>query len=114
MSDGNYVAGIDKAKIDALILEINDYAEKINNILTNIDDLVATNIDYFNCSSKEKFKKIHNENRSNFKQIVNNVLNYADDLTKIKRYYSDINSNISNNITKSISKIGEIIERRNL
>lgn len=94
MTNNNYVSGI-STKIDKVILEINDYAEKISNILTNIDDLVDKNIVYFNCSSKEKFIKIHNENRSNFQIVVKNILSYADDLTKLKNNYNIISDNIA-------------------
>lgn len=90
-------AGINESGLDNLVLEINNYAENIKKILSEFDDLVQENIQYFDCDAKNKFMAIHNENRYNYSVFEKNILSYANDLMTVKKKWKESINNIALN-----------------
>ena len=84
----NPINGINEALIDKLIIEIYDYADKINSTLTCIDELVQNTNIYFDCESADLFRNNFNNVKANFKIVNKNILDYSNDYVKIKNNYN--------------------------
>jgi len=87
MNEKNDVLGINSENLKKLILKTNDYAEKTKNILTEYNDLVQENMQYFQCECKKNFITIHNENKFNFPIFEKNIFSYSKDLLTVKNNY---------------------------
>lgn len=81
------LAGINEDKIDRLILDIYDYADKVNSIFNRIDELVDSTKDFYNCESAELFRNKFLEFKQNFKVVNENILGYAGEITSAKNNY---------------------------
>ncbi len=90
--------GINDERLKDLILKINDYYERIKKILTDFDDIVQENIQYFDCEHKRKFLALHNENKYNYSIFEKNILSYANDLLRLKQKYQTVENDIATNI----------------
>lgn len=101
----NNTSGINDEKLDSLVLDIYDYADRINQILNNIDELISMSNEYFKCESADQLKKRYQELELSFPVLKQNILNCANDLVKAKYSYQDIDSNVKQVVLQGISKI---------
>ena len=89
--------------------KIYDYADKINVILSSVEDLVDSTKEYYVCDSADLFRNRFLEFKDNFKIVNDNILSLTTEFTSVKNNYyrrvdkmvKDINtySNITQNNT---------------
>ena len=91
------VVGINEQKIDKLVINVNNYVERIINVLNNMEDLVNSTEVFFQ-------EEIGNEFRSNFKQLSSNfpivktnILSYSHDMIQVKLNYQKTMITIAEN-----------------
>lgn len=99
------VRGINEEKIDYLILDIYDYADRINQILNNIDELILKSNDYYNCESNVIFVNHYKELSFNSQILKQNILTTASDLVKAKHHYNNINDELKKVALQGINNI---------
>lgn len=86
------VVGINESKIDALILEIIEIANRVNDKFYQIEDNINDTQKYFKCSQADEFRKKFKELSSNFTNIKSNIVSISNDLIEIKKRYISSNS----------------------
>ena len=87
---GQNVVGINEQAIDNLILDIYDYADRINVILNSLEDTFDKYADCFMDASSSNFKYKLDQLKSNFPIVNNNIKSYADDLIKVKNSFVNV------------------------
>ncbi len=80
-------AGINEARLSKLKIEINDYAQRINNVFQCIGDLVDGTKLYFDCESGNLFRDHFDSLKENFAIVNQNILSYTEDLSKVEINY---------------------------
>ena len=98
------INGVNESKLDKHIMEIYESADRINKIFVKISALVNDTSNYFVCETADSFRKKFENVKSNFSIVNSNVLEYANDLVKVKNNYNKrkdiiINDLNSNNLT---------------
>lgn len=101
----NNVSGINEEKLGNLILDIYDYADKVNQILNNIDELILKSNSYFKCDSSDRVRNRYQELTFNFATLKQNMLNCASDLVKAKYRYQGMDGDVKQVALKGISNI---------
>ena len=79
-------SGINAIKMDQLIIDINDYNEKIKKTLNDINDLVDKTKTYYSSKESTAFFEMHN------------IKSYADDMVRLKGKYSKVEADMVDNI----------------
>lgn len=98
----NYdVVGINDAKIDGLVLNIYDYAQRIKDILNNVDDLIYETNNYYNCEEAVKFRNNFESIKDNFAVVTENILSYGDELVRVKNQIYTKDSELASSIKKA-------------
>ena len=92
------VVGISEEKIDKLIIEITEYANKINKIFNQASELVDKTKTYYISESGDKFREKYLEFSDNYKTFNQNILSYAKELTVVKKKYSSSTEQIIANL----------------
>ncbi len=100
MADEKLV-GINEAKLDSLILQIGEIAERINNKFNLIEQLVSDSASYFQCGIGTDFRLKFNNTKSNFEIVNKNILNMAADLVSAKSTMQKTNANAIDYFQKS-------------
>ena len=77
--------GINEARIDKLIMEIFDYANRVNKIFNQADDLIEKSKAFYDCDSGRKFREKYVSLSDNYRTINQNLLSYARELTTVKK-----------------------------
>lgn len=101
----NDVSGINEEKLESLILDIYDYADKVNQILNNIDELILKSNNYFKSDSSDCVRNRYQQLTFNYTTLKQNMLNCANDLVKVKYRYQNMDSDIKQVALKGISNI---------
>lgn len=104
MNDESLV-GINEGKLDSLILQIHDYAERINNKFNLLEQLVYDSQSFFQCDVGDEFRTKFGETKSNFTIVNKNILNIASDLVRVKENYINTNDKAIDNFNKSGSEV---------
>lgn len=94
--------GINIDSIDKLILDIYNYAERINKTLNQISNVVDQTKSFYECDAANAYRRKFNSFRTNFSVIDKNLKSYADDLIKLKNRYQNVDRNITDTIKKAI------------
>lgn len=92
MADEKLV-GINEAKLDSLILQIGEIAERINNKFNLIEQLISETSSYFQCEIGTNYRLKFNGTKSNFEIVNKNILNMAADLVNVKSMMQKTNAN---------------------
>lgn len=103
--NGQELIGVNEDKIDALILDVYDFIEKINGALDKIDsevDRVCLNND---CSAIQALKTKFSEQRAYFPIINSNLVKYTETLLKVKAGTLDFSSDLAMKIVKDASSV---------
>lgn len=87
--------GVNEEKLDKLVIEIYDYADKIKSILNEVDDLVTSTNNFFICDSGTEFRNKFNTLKTNFSNVNGNIISYAEDLVNAKISFQKIDSDLS-------------------
>lgn len=83
-------AGINVDSVDKLILDIYNYAERINKTLNQITDVVDRTKTFYNCDAANNYRNKFENFKMNFSTIDKNIKSYAEDLIKLKNRYQNI------------------------
>lgn len=97
--------GINVDSVDKLILDIYNYAEKINKTLNQISDIMDQTRN--NCMLDEinvlvnKFESF----KANFPVVNKNLISYANDLIILKNKYQNIDMDLTQKVKMAITKV---------
>lgn len=97
--------GVNIDGIDKLILDIYNYAEKINNTLTQISNVVEDTKNNYNSNNSIEFINKFKNLEDCFSVVNANIISYADDLIKLKNKYQILDEDLTQKVKLSISKI---------
>lgn len=97
--------GINLDSIDKLILDIYNYAERVNKTLNQISDVVDQTKTFYNCEDADNYRNKFNSFRTNFKIVNQNLISYAEDLIKLKNRYQNMSVEMTQTINKAIANI---------
>ena len=97
--------GINIDSIDKLILDIYNYAERINKTLNQISDVVDQTNTFYQCDVATEYRNKFNSFRTNFAIIDKNIKSYADDLIKLKNRYQNVDKNITDSIKRAMNSL---------
>lgn len=89
------VAGINVRGLDRLILDINDYAERIKIKYNLIEELIENASECLKGDIGNQYKNRLILLKKNFSVINNNILSYSSDLSLVKKKYLDSVEKIS-------------------
>lgn len=105
----NETISINEDGLNKLILEVNDYNEKINSIINQIDDLIISSKDKFICEEADELFQKFSELDASKKNLTINLENYSNDLLKVKRKFKEI----SDLMTEEVKRHTERVENTN-
>lgn len=94
------VIGINEQAIEKLILDVYDYADRINNILNAMDDVVQGTTSYFNDDSSNNFRHKFEQLKINFPIVNHNIQTYGEDLVRLKNNYFNTVSDVTQIVKK--------------
>lgn len=97
--------GINIDSVDKLILDIYNYAERINKTLNQISNVVDQTRNFYVCDAANNYRNRFNSFRTNFNVVNKNVISYAEDLIKLKNRYQNIDDNMTQTIKRAISRV---------
>lgn len=97
--------GINTDKISSLCLEIQDYADKIKNVLNQIEDVVDNLDTNFQGDGALEFKNKFLNLRDYYPIIYENITSYIDDFNTLVSKYKNNDIDVSNLVKKSTEKI---------
>lgn len=101
--------GIDATGINLLIQDIQFYAEKINETLLTVSDLVDSTSGFFICENGVHFRQKFNEFEDVFPVIKKNILSYTTELANVKANYDERVSSIVDVSNTGIKKVEEMM-----
>ena len=78
------VFGINEDKLDRLILDISDAADRINSKFNLLNRLVEETSNYFVCDSGNRFRNAYSLTKENFSIVNKNIATITSDLVKAK------------------------------
>ncbi len=109
--------GINEEKLDKLVIEIYDYADKIKLLLNEVDDLATSTNNFFICDSGTDFRNKFNSLKTNFSIVNGSIISYAEDLVNAKINFQKIDSDLSIKTKEEAKKvidssIGQYQEKR--
>lgn len=84
-------SGVSLDRIDKLMTDIYDYADKSNRILKDIESLANETQDYFVSDEANLFRNKISELLHESTTINKNILSYNTDMMKVKERYISIN-----------------------
>lgn len=94
------ISGINEQLIDKLAVDIMDYADRINRVLNEIQELVNISSMYANSESNSTFRKQFKEIEKNYQTVNQNILSYAKDFIKVKQIYNNKITDSANELMK--------------
>ncbi len=87
MQGDKVVSGINDVKLEILMSDITDYADKLNKIFNEANKIVEQTSIYFDCESGMAFREKYNTLSENHQTINSNILSYAKELLAVKDRY---------------------------
>ncbi len=98
------IRGIDEPKLDKLIIDIYDYADRIKRLLNEVDDLVLETSNFYYCNEADEFRKKFEVLKSSFPSVNRNIISYAEDLISAKLKFNNIDRDLSDktNLAKQV------------
>lgn len=97
--------GVNLDSVDKLILDIYNYAERVNKTLNQISDVVDQTKNFYACEVADNYRNKFNSFRTNFKVVNKNLVSYAEDLIKLKNRYQNISDDMTQSIKRAIANI---------
>ena len=88
-------SGINVLKMDQLIIDINDYNEKIKKTLSDISDLLEKTKSYYSSKESTAYMSMFNNFKTNNETILKNIKTYADDMVRLKGKYAKVEEEVS-------------------
>ncbi len=101
----NDTIAVNTAEIDKYMLSIIDASNKIKSIFNKIDDEVQRLQTHYSCLSASTLYKQYEEFNENYGIIVDNIKSYNADLMALKKKYSSVFTNLTENITMEANRI---------
>lgn len=100
--------GINIDSVDKLILDIYNYAERVNKTLNQISNVVDQTKSFYVCDAADNYRNKFNSFRTNFSIVNKNLISYAEDLIKLKNRYQNISDDMTQIVRKQIANIESI------
>lgn len=94
----NDQTGINTEAIRKLCLEIQDYSDKIKNILNQIGDSWEEAKPYFDGAGKNEFNNKFSSLEDSFEVIYQNIASYIDDFNNLTSRYKEFDKELSTRI----------------
>ena len=83
--NSDLIFGINEPKLDVLILDIADIAERVNQKLETYERLMTETHSFFDCESGEKYRRNFRLLSTTIPVIKKNILYYSNDLVNVKQ-----------------------------
>ena len=93
------VFGINEPKLDALVVEIGEIAERIKTKFTRLEEIAAETSSFYECESGTNFRNSFAKLSQNFSIVTKNILCYSSDLVRVKGRLYSTSDTISENLT---------------
>lgn len=97
--------GINTDKISSLCLEIQDYADKMKNVLNQIEDVVDNLDTSFQGDGALEFKNKFLNLKEYYPIIYENITSYIDEFNMLTSKYNNNDIDVSNLVKNNIKKI---------
>ena len=97
--------GINEDKINSLVLDIYDYIEKINAILSNIDNEMEKTSTCFKFKTGDSLRKKYSDLRANYSIINKNLMGYTEKLIKVKSKTNEFSKDLKTQIVSEANNI---------
>ena len=85
--NSNTHISIREEALDLLAIDVLHYAQRANEILDDISQIVASTSEFYKCESGKKFREKFSELTPSFSIIVENIENYAYSLKNVKNKF---------------------------
>lgn len=99
------VFGVNEPKLDLLVLDIGETAERISNKLNLIDKLVYDTSSFYECESGNVFRANFEKIKDNFPVVNRNILAYSADLVRAKGKVYSTEDTIAQNFSQATGTI---------
>lgn len=96
--------GINTERISALCLEVQDYADKIKNVLSQIEDVYDNLEPHLQGDGVKEFKNKFETLKEYFPIIYDNITSYIDEFNTLSSKYSSNDEELSNKLKISAEK----------
>lgn len=108
--NSNDVLGINEDNLKKMVLEIYDYAEKINSILNTIDDLMLDTSQNFEIEGNKDLYSKFDLVKTNFLTIKDNINSYGETLLNAEQQYHLIEADITITTKKASMEISDKVD----
>ncbi len=92
-------AGVNIGNMEVLCFEIEDYANRIGDIFTKIDERMDNLSRYYQGDSCDSLFNYYSELKNNFVAIKDNINSYSDDLVELVKKLQSIDIKVANLFT---------------
>lgn len=99
------IFGVNEPKLDKLVLDIGETAERISNKFNLIEQLVCDTSLFYECESGNVFRTDFEKIKDNFPVVNRNILTYSADLVRVKERVYLTEDTISRNLSQDRAKI---------
>lgn len=103
--------GINTEAIEKLCLDVQDYASKIKNTLSQIDDVVQNATTSFSGDGYSEFRNKFLVLKESFPVIYENISSYIDEFNILRSNYENLDVELSNKLQISAENV---MERREI
>lgn len=104
--------GINSDRVDQLVLDLYDYIEKINGILTSITNEVNKASTILDCEVSNDLKNKYKEQQDEFIKYSNRLVSYTEKLISVKGGVSDLSIDLSNKVSKDAQALRDSIPQK--
>ena len=105
MDDSKISSGISVSNINTLMADVIDYATKLRSKFNRIDDVINDTINYYDDKNATTMRNKYSLFRSDLDTLLDNIMSYNTDLSKLKSKYKSNISTISDQIKKDTTEI---------
>ena len=96
---GKDIIGISVDSINKAIVDIYTYSTEIQHLLNDADDVVEKLKPYFDCRSGREFQAKYKTFSANYSTVVQNILEYTNELRDISNAYKRKTMDIADDIS---------------
>lgn len=100
-------SGINEEKVNELKIELLDYIEKINAILSRFDNSIEAVKNNIEDNGKDEILRKLNSIKEQFPNISSNISHYIDDLGKAASSYETQDQEIASTLINNVTRLGE-------
>lgn len=94
------ITGINEQKIDKLVLDIYAYADRVKQILGEVERIVENTSSVYKTDSASEFISDFNLNKQKFDTIAKIILSYSEDMINVKANYKKRTTSVSEELLR--------------